>query len=85
MIARVGKTSITVDAVNWIGPGAIPPKEQRAEIKIRSNSDPDVGLLRYENEVWTVDFDLPQMGVAPGQAAVFYNGNRVLGGGWIKR
>ena len=81
----LAKTSITVDAVNWIGPGVIPPNEQRAEIKIRSNSNPDKGQLRYENEVWTVDFDLPQMGVAPGQAAVFYKGNRVLGGGWIQR
>jgi len=81
----LAKTSITVDAVNWIGPGVLPPNEQRAEIKIRSNSDPDEGQLRYENEVWTVDFDLPQMGVAPGQAAVFYKGNRVLGGGWIQR
>ena len=81
----LAKTSITVDAVNWIGPGDVPPYEQRAEIKIRSNSDPDEGFLRYEDEVWTVDFDVPQMGVAPGQAAVFYRGNRVLGGGWIQR
>ena len=81
----LAKTSITVDAVNWIGPGDVPPYEQRAEIKIRSNSDPDGGFLRYEDEVWTVDFDVPQMGVAPGQAAVFYRGNRVLGGGWIQR
>ena len=81
----LAKTSITVDAVNWIGPGDVPPYEQRAEIKIRSNSNPDEGFLRYEDEVWTVDFDVPQMGVAPGQAAVFYRGNRVLGGGWIQR
>ncbi len=80
----LAKNSITVDAVNWIGPGAAPPYEQRAEIKIRSNSNPGQGLLRYENDVWTVEFDMPQMGVAPGQAAVFYKGNRVLGGGWIQ-
>ncbi|WP_442900265.1 aminomethyltransferase beta-barrel domain-containing protein [Geoalkalibacter sp.] len=30
-----------------------------------------------------VRFDAPQMGVTPGQAAVFYEGDRVLGGGWI--
>ena len=28
-------------------------------------------------------FDAPEYGVAPGQAAVFYAGDRVLGGGWI--
>ena len=27
--------------------------------------------------------DEPQFGVAPGQACVFYQGDRVLGGGWI--
>jgi tRNA-specific 2-thiouridylase len=30
-----------------------------------------------------IDFDTPQRGVAPGQAAVFYDGSRVLGGCWI--
>jgi len=31
-----------------------------------------------------VTFDQPQNGVAPGQAVVFYEGDRVLGGGWIR-
>ena len=30
-----------------------------------------------------VELDLPAVGVAPGQAAVFYDGDRVVGGGWI--
>ena len=30
-----------------------------------------------------VELDSPAVGVAPGQAAVFYDGDRVLGGGWI--
>ena len=72
----LAKNAITVNAVNWIGPGAVPPYEQRAEIKIRSNSNPAQGLLRYENEVWTVEFDMPQM-VAPAQP-LFFKGN-VLG------
>jgi tRNA-specific 2-thiouridylase len=32
-----------------------------------------------------VTFVAPQAGVAPGQACVFYQGTRVLGGGWIDR
>jgi tRNA-specific 2-thiouridylase len=31
-----------------------------------------------------VRFDSPQAAVAPGQAVVFYQGDRVLGGGWIE-
>ena len=29
--------------------------------------------------------DVPQFGISPGQACVFYDGDRVLGGGWIRR
>jgi tRNA-specific 2-thiouridylase len=32
-----------------------------------------------------VRFDIPEQGVAPGQACVIYDGSRVLGGGWITR
>jgi tRNA-specific 2-thiouridylase len=31
-----------------------------------------------------VTFETPQSAVAPGQAVVFYDGDRVLGGGWIE-
>ncbi|HWA23530.1 MAG TPA: tRNA 2-thiouridine(34) synthase MnmA [Caulobacterales bacterium] len=34
---------------------------------------------------WGVELDIPEEGVAPGQAAVFYDGARVLGGGWIAK
>ncbi len=37
---------------------------------------------RFDGE--RVRFDAPEYGVAPGQAAVLYAGDRVLGGGWIE-
>ena len=39
--------------------------------------------MKGENEV-EVKFRSPQKAIAPGQAAVFYEEERVLGGGWIK-
>jgi tRNA-specific 2-thiouridylase len=32
----------------------------------------------------SIAFDQPELGVSPGQAAVLYEGDRVLGGGWIE-
>ncbi len=80
----LAKKTLEVSAVNWIGPDVKPSEKYRAEIKIRSTSIPSSGVLRYSSNKWTVTFDEPQMGIAPGQAAVYYQGNRVLGGGWIK-
>jgi tRNA-specific 2-thiouridylase len=37
-----------------------------------------------ENDRFSVAFDEPQKAVTPGQAAVLYDGDRVLGGGWIE-
>ncbi len=48
--------------------------------KVRSMAKPV--LARLDGE-W-LRFDNPELGVAPGQAAVFYDGDRVLGGGWIE-
>ena len=48
--------------------------------KVRSMSRPVAAQLDGE---W-LRFDVPEYGVAPGQAAVLYDGDRVLGGGWIE-
>ncbi len=39
---------------------------------------------RVEGDRIHVRFDEPQFGVTPGQAVVLYDGDRVLGGGWIR-
>jgi len=39
--------------------------------------------LKPLGDSWLVRFDQPQSAVAPGQAAVFYSGDEVLGGGTI--
>ena len=60
---------------NWIG--GVPAGPLTA--KVRSLAKPVPARLEGERLV----FDSPEYGVAPGQAAVLYAGDRVLGGGWI--
>ena len=40
-------------------------------------------MLLGDGAAATIRFDQPEYGVAPGQAAVLYAGDRVIGGGWI--
>jgi tRNA U34 2-thiouridine synthase MnmA/TrmU len=43
-----------------------------------------MSVVRNPDESVTIYPDAPIFGVAPGQAAFFYDGTRVLGGGWIQ-
>ncbi|WP_174296437.1 tRNA 2-thiouridine(34) synthase MnmA [Sphingomonas bacterium] len=64
-----------LEGVNWIGGDHAGP----LTVKVRSMAKPAPARLAGERLV----FDMPEYGVAPGQAAVLYAGERVLGGGWI--
>lgn len=72
------------ERANWL---IEPPTEPLAcEVKIAYRSPPVPATVRAVPEQGVeVRFAEPQPGVAPGQAAVFYDGDRVLGGGWIAR
>ena len=73
-----------VDSINWISiQGMTSPFS--AQVKIRYNHPGSEAIisLRNEDEV-EVKFKSPQKAITPGQAAVFYSGETVLGGGWIK-
>jgi tRNA-specific 2-thiouridylase len=65
-----------LDDINWIGEG----HEGPVAVKVRSLAKP----VPARFAAGTVTFDQPEYGVAPGQAAVLYAGDRVLGGGWIR-
>ncbi|MBX3565612.1 MAG: tRNA 2-thiouridine(34) synthase MnmA [Sphingomonas sp.] len=64
-----------IDGVNWIGEGFAGD----VTAKVRSLARPVPVRLEGDRVV----FEAPEYGVAPGQAAVLYAGDRVLGGGWI--
>lgn len=76
--------ALTVRDVNWLSIEA-PRAERRAQVKIRSRAPEAEALLRpLDDGRVEVRFDAPQRAVAPGQAAVFYDGDVCLGGGWIE-
>ena len=79
--AALGRSLIRLRDVNWLGGDA---SELRVEVRVRSTRPPAPALLRrLEDDTAEVTLDQPEQGVAPGQACVFYDGERVLGGGWI--
>ena len=69
--------------LNWI---SIPEltASLRVQVKVRHRHEPAWATIesRGRNEV-EVNFDEPVRAVTPGQAAVFYDGDEVVGGGWI--
>jgi tRNA-specific 2-thiouridylase len=76
--------SARLDGINWLGE-ACPERRRRGQrdgltVKVRSLARPVPA--RFDGE--TVRFDEPEYGVSPGQAAVLYDGDRLLGGGWIE-
>ena len=73
--AALAVAAARLEAVNWIGGGRDVPMTA----KVRSMARPVPARLHGDRLV----FDAPEYGVAPGQAAVLYAGERVLGGGVI--
>jgi tRNA-specific 2-thiouridylase len=78
------RASLTARDVNWV---SIPPitEPRRAQVKIRNKHMPAPATLAPLADLSRVGvrFDEPQRAVTPGQAVVFYDGDIVIGGGWI--
>lgn len=71
-----------VRGFNWIS-GETPAEPIRCTAKIRYRQ-PATAIAHKDGSI-TIQFDSPQRAVTPGQAAVLYDGNTVLGGGEIVR
>ncbi len=76
--------SFVANGVNWLAI-APPDRAVRASVRIRYRAQESPARVTplASGEV-RVDFDEPQAAITPGQAAVFYDGDAVVGGGWIK-
>jgi tRNA-specific 2-thiouridylase len=85
--SALATSSLRVNAMNWLGQGDGPPSDgMDVMVQIRSTMEPVPGrVFAADNGGAIVDLTTPEFGVSPGQAAVFYDGSRVLGGGWILR
>ncbi len=81
----LAKTSIKLKEVNWLINAKV-NESIECEVKIRSTQDAVPATVNVgEDGAVEVMFKHPEYGVSPGQACVFYEGERVLGGGWIDR
>jgi tRNA-specific 2-thiouridylase len=94
--AEAGRGCCEVGAINWvsIAPPA-PGFSRRVEVQVRYRSAPVMAQLTCieasEADIagqrphrCQLTFDAPQFSITPGQAAVFYEGESVLGGGLIQ-
>ncbi len=76
------QTRLTASGVNWIAGEPTGTSHVDAQIRHRHQAAPatvrSLGDARAE-----VVFDAPQIAITPGQAVVFYDGDAVVGGGWI--
>ena len=76
-------TTLRAKRVNWIAIEDL-HVPTRATVKIRHRHEAAPATLdKTGDDEVRVTFDAPQRAIAPGQAAVFYDGDAVVGGGWI--
>ncbi|MSP63992.1 MAG: tRNA 2-thiouridine(34) synthase MnmA [Myxococcales bacterium] len=79
--AALGRSELTVEEVVW---WQAPPSDTRAAVQIRHRHPARSARVTPDGPGRArVVFEAPERAVAPGQAAVFYDGDRVMGGGFI--
>jgi tRNA-uridine 2-sulfurtransferase len=79
----LGRRAMRVSDTRWLNPLSPAQLPLRCEVQIRHHASPHPAILTVDNDAAEVSFAEPVEGIAPGQAAVFFAGEDVLGGGWI--
>ncbi len=81
---ELGRTTLKASNVNWIS-SSLPAPNCRVQVKIRYRAELHWGILNATGDGGAVvAFDEPLRDITPGQQAVFYDGEYVLGGGIIQ-
>jgi tRNA-specific 2-thiouridylase len=76
------RSSLRAHSINWlVEAGRIP---ETCTVKIRSQHEAAKAQLSMDASYVSIEFEKPQAAITPGQLAVFYDGNTVLGSGWIE-
>jgi len=78
------RKELIVSRTNWI---ALKSLDKPVEVKVRvrhQHQESPARIIPLSEERVGVEFFNPQMAITPGQAAVFYDGDTVVGGGWIE-
>jgi tRNA-specific 2-thiouridylase len=82
--AELRRDACEAGDVNWI-PFAAPTASLQCLVKIRNRHEPAPATVEaLPGNAARIRFHTPQRAVTPGQAAVFYSGDLVLGGGWLR-
>lgn len=84
--SALGRSEFLLRGLNWLGDQPLPDSGARVAVKVRNSFRPALATVFPLTEGAAearVILDHPVDGVAPGQACVFYDDERMLGGGWI--
>ncbi len=83
--AALARDIVYLRALNWLPATPLAPSGRRVTVKLRSTQPPAPAMVfpRAEGEA-ELRLENAELGVAPGQAAVLYDGTAVLGGGYIR-
>jgi tRNA-specific 2-thiouridylase len=78
------RTVMFVAGLHWLVDAPRDGRAVAAHVKVRARHEAAAATVVASGTTARIEFEAPVAAITPGQAAVFYDGDRVLGGGWIE-